>query len=130
MEVNWIGIIAAAVSAFVLGGLWYGPLFGKKWMAYVGLTEEDAKKANMAMIFGGAFVLSLLAAFVFAMFLGPEITMQEGALYGFSAGLFWVGASFGINYLFAQRQFGLWLIDAGYATLQFTLYGLLIGLFN
>ena len=38
MEVNWIAVIAAAVSAFVMGGLWYGPLFGKKWMALVGLS--------------------------------------------------------------------------------------------
>lgn len=130
MDANWIGIIAAAVSAFALGGVWYGPLFGKKWMAYSGLTEDDAKNANMAKIFGGAFVLSLLAAFVFAMFLGPDIGPQEGALYGFSAGLFWVGAGFGINYLFAQKPLGLWLIDAGYSTLQFTLYGLIIGLLN
>ena len=129
MEVNWIGIGGAALSAFVLGGLWYGPLFGKKWQAYVGLTDEDAKNANMAMIFGGAFVLSLLAAFVFAMFLGPEIDAQQGAIYGFSAGLFWVAGTFGINYLFAQRPFGLWLIDGGYATLMFTLFGLIIGFF-
>ena len=129
MEVNWIGIGGAAISAFVLGGLWYGPLFGKRWQAYVGLTDEDTKNANMAMIFGGAFVLSLLAAFVFAMFLGPEIDAQQGAIYGFSAGLFWVAGTFGINYLFAQRPLGLWLIDGGYATLMFTLFGLIIGFF-
>ena len=129
MEVNWIGVIAAAISAFVLGGVWYGPLFGRKWMELVGLSEDQAKSASMAKIFGGALILSFLAAFVFAMFLGPDIAPQQGAIYGFSAGLFWVGGTFGINYLFAQRPLGLWLIDAGYATLQFTLYGLLIGLF-
>jgi len=26
---NWLAIVAAAVSAFVIGGLWYGPLFLK-----------------------------------------------------------------------------------------------------
>ncbi len=71
--------------------------------------------------------MSLIAAFVFAMFLGPDISTQDGTLYGFAAGLCWVAATFGINYLFARRRFGLWLIDGGYATLQFTLYGLLIG---
>lgn len=128
MDINWIGIIAASVSAFVLGGIWYGPLFGKKWQALVGLTDEQVKSANMAKVFGGAFVLTFAAAFVFAMFLGPDITMQDGAAYGFSAGLFWVAASFGINYLFAQKPLSLWFIDGGYATLMFTLFGLLIGL--
>ncbi len=128
MELNWIAVIVAAVSAFVLGGLWYGPLFGRKWQKLVGLSDEDAKNANMAKVFGGAFVLSFLAAAVFAMFLGPDITVQFGVGAGFAAGLFWVAASFGINYLFAQRPFMLWLIDGGYHTLQFTLYGLVFGL--
>ncbi len=127
MEINWIGIIAATVSAFVLGGLWYGPLFGKKWQALVGLSDEDVKNANMAKVFGGAFVLTLIAAFVFAMFLGPDITLQQGAAYGASAGLCWVGAALGINYLFAQKPLALWLIDAGYMTLMFTLFGVLLG---
>ncbi len=128
MDVNWLGVIAASVSAFVLGGIWYGPLFGKKWMALVGLTEEEAAKGNMALIFGGAFALSFIAAFVFAMFLGPEPGVQFATSAGFAAGLFWVAATFGINYLFARKTFALWLIDGGYATLMFTLFGLLIGL--
>jgi hypothetical protein len=41
---------------------------------------------------------------------------------GVSAGLCWVAASFGINYLFERRPLGLWLINGGYHTLQFTLY--------
>lgn len=128
MDVNWLGVIAASVSAFVLGGIWYGPLFGKKWMALVGLTEEEAAKGNMALIFGGSFVLSFVAAFVFAMFLGPEPGVQFATSAGFAAGLFWVAATFGINYLFARKPLALWLIDGGYATLMFTLFGLLIGL--
>ncbi len=127
MDINWIGIGAATVSAFVLGGIWYGPLFGKKWQALVGLSDDQVKNANMAKIFGGAFVLTFIAAFVFAMFLGPDITIGQGTAYGASAGLCWVAASFGINYLFAQKPFALWLIDGGYATGMFTLFGLLLG---
>ena len=64
------------------------------------------------------------------MFLGPKITLQEGAMYGFSAGLFWVAAAMGINDLFEQRPLGLWLINAGYTTAMFTLFGTIIGLMN
>ena len=72
--------------------------------------------------------MSFIAAFVFAMFLGPEPGVQFATAAGASAGLCWVAATFGINYLFAQRPFALWLIDGGYATLMFTLFGLVIGL--
>ncbi|MXP30535.1 DUF1761 domain-containing protein [Parerythrobacter jejuensis] len=127
MEVNWIAVLVAAISAFVLGGLWYGPLFGKKWLAYNGMTEEEAQSGHPVKIFGGAFLLSLVAAFVFAMFLGPKPGLQFAVLAGLAAGLCWVAATFGINYLFARRPFGLWLIDGGYATAQFALYGVAIG---
>ncbi|HKR25154.1 MAG TPA: DUF1761 domain-containing protein, partial [Allosphingosinicella sp.] len=74
--VNYLAVLAAAVSAFVLGGLWYSPLlFAKKWMAYNGIecAEGEKPKGNMGVIFGGAFLLSLIAAYVFAMFLPPGI---------------------------------------------------------
>ena len=31
---NWWAILVATVAAFALGGLWYGPLFGKPWMGF------------------------------------------------------------------------------------------------
>jgi hypothetical protein len=42
--------------------------------------------------------------------------------------LCWVAGSFGINYLFERRPLGLWLINGGYHTLQFTVFGLILGL--
>jgi hypothetical protein len=127
MEVNWIAVIAAGLSAFVIGGLWYGPLFGKAWQALVGLSDEQVKSGSMAKIMGGSLVLSLIAAFVFAMFLGPDPDIGFATSAGFAAGLAWVAASFGISYLFEQRPLKLWLINGGYHTLQFTLYGAIIG---
>lgn len=130
MDVNWLAVFLAALSAFVLGGLWYGPLFGKSWQTLQGLSDEQMKNASMALIFGGSFALSLLAAFVFAMFLGREQSIAFTTAAGFGAGFAWVAASLGIHYLFARKPFKLWLIDGGYSTLQFTLYGLILGLMN
>ena len=130
VEINYWAVLVAAVSAFVLGGLWYSPiLFFRTWSREAGVSEEQANAAHPLRVFGGAFVLSLLAAWAFAMFLG-ETPWKEATFYGFTAGLFWVAASFGINYLFAQRSLKLWLIDGGYHTLQFTLYGLIIGIWK
>lgn len=127
MDVNWLAVVAAAASSFVLGGLWYGAVFGNAWMKAAGLTMEQAKAGNKALIFGGSFVLSLVASASFAIFLGTEVDATTGAMYGFTAGLCWVAASYGISYLFERRPLSLWLINGGYHTLQFTLIGLILG---
>ena len=130
-EVNYFAVIAASVATFALGGLWYSPaLFGKAWQREAGVSEEQMKDANMVKIFGLTFVLSLIAAWVFALFLGPRPPMALGLGAGFSAGLCWVAASFGINYLFERRSLKLWLINGGYHTLQFTIVGLILALWH
>ncbi len=128
-EVNYLAVFLAALSGFVLGGLWYSPmLFAKVWMQHSGVTEEQMKNSNPAKIYGLAFVLCLLASYVFAFFLGPDAGLHNGLIYGFSAGLFWVAGSFGVNYLFEHKSLKLWLINGGYHTIQFTLIGLILGI--
>jgi hypothetical protein len=128
-EVNWIAVALCAVSSLLLGGLWYSPaLFARAWQTSAGLSDEQARSGNMAVIFGGAFLLSLVAAAVFAMFLGTGMSVGAATAAGFSAGLCWVAASYGINYLFERRPLKLWAINGGYHVLQFTLFGLILGL--
>lgn len=131
IDINYLAVLAAAVSAFVLGGLWYsGALFGNAWMAAAGLRKEQVEAANMARVLGIAFVWSLLGALVFAMFLGPSPSLGLGIGAGFAAGLFWVAGSYAINYQFEQRPLKLLLINGGYHTAQYTLYGLILGLWH
>lgn len=94
-------------------------MFGKAWLKETKLTDADIKSGSPLITFGGAFV--------FAMFLGPEPGIVFGTAAGFAAGLFWVGSSFGINYLFEKKSLTLFFINGGYHTVQFTLYGLIIG---
>lgn len=126
MELNWLAIVLAALASFPLGFVWYGPLFGKAWAAEVGMTDEKAKSGNPAVVFGGAFVLALIQASTFALFLGP-VTNPEAALYGLTAGLCWVGAAFGVQYLFERKSWKLMSINAGYNAVAFTLIGAIIG---
>lgn len=126
--INLWAVLVAAVSSFLLGGIWYGPLFGKAWNAAAGMDPQ--KQGHPAKIFGGAFVFSLLAAAVFAWFLGPQPPLSFAVCRGVLVGFGLVAASFGINYLFAQRGARLWLIDGGYHTVQFALFGLVLGLWH
>lgn len=129
MDVNWLAVIAAAASSFLLGGVWYAALFAKAHQRAAGLSDEQVKNGSPALIFGGSFALALVASASFAVFLG-KIDAATGALYGFTAGLCWVTASFGINYLFERKSLALFCINGGYHTLQFTLIGLILGVWR
>jgi len=130
-NLNWLAIITAAVSAFVLGGLWYSPLlFAKRWMKETGITEESTKNANMMKIFTFAFILSLLAAFFLAMFIGPDTGAGFGAMAGFMAGLGWVFTFMGISYLFESRTLAHFLINSIYSIVSLTIMGLIIGVWQ
>src|SRR3954464_15109206 len=128
-HVNLIAVLLCGVASLVLGGLWYSPmLFAKAWQRGAGLSDEQAKSGNMAVIFGLTFLLSLIAAYVFGMFLGTSMPLAGAVGAGFAAGLCWVAASFGINYLFERRPLKLWLANGGYHTVRFPLFGLILGL--
>lgn len=126
MDVNLWAVIAAAASSFLLGGLWYSPLlFLKRWNAAMGRSEED--NGHPAKVFGLSFLFALIAAYVFALLLGPAPVLSESWKAGLLVGLGFVGMSFGINYQFANRPLSALFIDGGYHSIQFMLYGLILG---
>lgn len=130
-NLNWIAIVVAAVSAFILGGLWYSPLmFAKRWMKETGITEESTKDTNMLRLFGLAFILSLIASFILAMFVGPGSGAGFGALAGFMAGLGWVFTFMGISYLFEARSLVHFLINSTYSVVSLTIMGFIIGVWE
>ena len=126
---NWLAVVVSALSAFVIGGLWYGPLFGKAWQTLSGLSDEDIQQGHPAKIYGGAFVLNLVAAFGMGMVLQrhPSPDLVSGFNVGLLIGLAFVATTFGINYLFASKPLRLYLIDAGYMVVLMTVIGTILG---
>src|SRR3990170_4401148 len=124
---NIWAVLVAALSTFLIGGLWYSPVvFGKVWMRENGFTEQTLQTGNMARIFGLAFFLALIAAINLAMFLGPENRPVMGALWGFAAGFGWVATFIGTHYLFERKSFTLFLINAGYSIVALTVMGVIL----
>jgi hypothetical protein len=71
LGINYWAVIAAAVVAFVMGGLWYSPLlFGKAWVKLRGLNAAVAAGTKMrpaeilAEFLRGFIVAVVLAGFV------------------------------------------------------------------
>lgn len=112
---DWVTVIVAAMAGFMVGGIWYGPLFGKSWMAEVGLTPDDAKKANMVKIYGTTFVLSLISAIALGhLFAHFEMTTRTTMMMSTGIALGFIVPAIGTNYLFSRKSLKLFLIDAGY----------------
>jgi Protein of unknown function (DUF1761) len=112
---NLLAIFVAAAAGFLVGGLWYGPLFGKAWMAEHGFTEESLKNANMLKLYGLTFAFSVLSAVFLGHLLAhfgttPRTTMMisTGVALGF------IVPAIGTNYLFSRKSGKLFAIDAGY----------------
>ncbi len=126
---NILAILIASASGFLVGGIWYGPLFGKAWQRAIGLSDNELKSANMIKIFGITFLFSLLSA----VFLGHLLAHFDTDFYrtmmistGIALGF--VVPAIGTNYLYGRKSGKLFAIDAGYWIVFYTAMGLIFGL--
>jgi hypothetical protein len=128
-HINWLAVLAAAVSTFVIGGLWYSPvLFGRAWMSVNNFSQADLAKSNMAKIFGFSFFFALIMAANLDAFLAePKTTAAWGATAGFLAGFGWVTLGLATIALFERRSWKYMLINGGYMTVSFVIMGLILG---
>lgn len=112
---NLLAILVAAAAGFLVGGLWYGPLFGKVWMTENNFTEEELRGANMLKIYGLTFAFSVLSA----VFLGHllaffDANARSTMMISVGIALGYIVPAIGTNYLFARKSGKLFAIDAGY----------------
>jgi hypothetical protein len=127
-KLNYLAVLVAAVSAFLVGGIWYSPiLFGNMWMRETGLDDESLRRRNVAVVFGASFVLSVIIAFNLAAFLAGPPDLSWGLTAGALAGIGWVATAMAITYLFEARSMKLFLINAGYHAVTFIVMGGIIG---
>lgn len=130
-SINWLAVLVAGISAFMVGGVWYSPsLFGKAWMTDNKLSEADIKQGNKGKIFGATAIFSLLMAANLGMFLNDAKTdLQWGAIAGFLAGI-WTFAAIAIHSLFELKSWRLIFINGGYSVVSLVLMGAIIGLWR
>jgi hypothetical protein len=125
---NVWAVLVAAISAFVLGGLWYAPfLFGGAWKKANGFGTDEPPPVG-AKIFVISFVLSLVMALNLAMFLNdPKTNLARGATAWLLAGFGWVAMGIGIVSLFERRPWLYVLVKGGYLTVALVVMGAILG---
>lgn len=94
-DVNWLGVVGATVAAMVIGFLWYGPVFGKIWLAAMGMTQEQVKEQGSSM----AIPISIVTAFVTALVLAVVMSavgadsIGDGVAWGLLASIGFIATS-------------------------------------
>ncbi|MBI4138832.1 DUF1761 domain-containing protein [Candidatus Uhrbacteria bacterium] len=121
--INYLAVLVAASASMVLGFVWYGPLFGKPWMAIMGYTKETAEKMKqkgMEKTYALMTLGSLVMAYVLAH--STEFAMTYTKTYGVAGGLMsgfwnWLGFIAPIligSQLWEGKPWKLFLITGGY----------------
>ena len=130
-NLNVWAILTAALSAFLIGGLWYSPLlFGRLWKKANDFAADQPPPAT-AKVFGFSFILTLVMAVNLAMFLNDsKTTMAWGATAGFLAGFGWVAMGIGVVALFERRSWSYVIVNGGYLTVALVLMGAIIGVWR
>lgn len=131
-SINYLAVIVAALSSFIVGWIWYGPLFGKAWMRLHGFTVEELKDSNMSMpvIMVVNYIATALAALAIAMFIGPEANAAFGIFAGLMIAVFWIGTSRLNDVLYEKKPWGLFFINVGYNVVIYVIMGAILGVWH
>lgn len=127
---NLLAILIAAACGFMVGGVWYGPLFGKAWQREIGMSDDDLKSANMLKIYGTAILFSVLSAVFMGHMLAHfgEMSLRSTMMISTGVALGFIVPAIGTNYLFGRKSGKLFAIDAGYWVAFYAAMGLVFGL--
>lgn len=132
--INYWAVLVSGIVATVIGGLWYGPLFGKAWMRLAGLSMEGMKSMAMkpwqAMI--GGLIVSVLMAGVFAhelVYAGAY--MRESGISLGLQGAFWNWLGFIVPltagaFLWEGKSWKLWALNAAYYLVSLMVMGVIL----
>jgi hypothetical protein len=137
-SVNWISVLAAAVAAWLFGGVYYTSL-GKWWMAAQGKTAEQcgaemagksgaAKAAPFILVFIGEVIMAW--AMYGVLFHMNMFTARAGAISGAALWLGFVVTTITANNAFAGRRPMLTVIDSAAWLGAMIIIGAIVGWFG
>jgi len=133
---NYWAILVATAAAMVIGSIWYAkPVFGKAWMAMVGMNPEKAKKGAVPALIGMA-IAAFVTAYILAHFMeiaiaSPYFTTTSDLMQGLSSA-FWAWLGFVVTFaisgpLFAKTSWKLFFINVGNQFVTLLVMGAILG---
>lgn len=130
--------MVCAVLSMIIGWVWYGPLFGKKWMQITGATDMDVERRKemqkKAMpLYLVQFVLVLFQLYVLAHYIAgwQDASGVENALWIWAAFIIpTVAAGAMWNSDSSRVKWARFLIQGGYYLVLFVVFSLIFGMWR
>lgn len=131
ITINYLAVVVCAILALIIGVIWYGPLFGKKWMEIIGADSKDIEarkkmQKNAKWLYIIQFVITLFQVWVLAIF------MNGWTDFDTAKNVLWIWAGFIIPTIAATAmwnndtkkvQWTRFLIQGGYQLVVFIIFG-------
>ncbi|HEY4486570.1 MAG TPA: DUF1761 domain-containing protein [Candidatus Paceibacterota bacterium] len=135
--INYWAVAIAAIASMFIGFVWYGPIFGKQWIALMGWREEQMNamktRGGMIKLYGLAFVGSLVMSYALAHTLVFSSTylgvsgLSAGAMAGFWSWLGFVAPVTLGSVLWEGKSWKLWFLNNAYYTVSLVVMGSILG---
>ncbi|WP_346858041.1 DUF1761 domain-containing protein [uncultured Draconibacterium sp.] len=134
IHVNYFAVIAGAILSMIIGAIWYGPVFGKKWMEIIGVDPADEEARKKMQKTAGPLYLAQFLLTLFQVLVLAHLIADTSRVGGLERAL-WIWAAFVIPTMAgavmwtnqnSTLKWSRFLIQGGYQLVIFTVFGLLL----
>lgn len=132
VPVNYGAVVVAALAGYLIGGLWYGPLFGEAWRKLSGAAEAKPTPFVIASGLVSSFVMSFVLshALTYANAYLKTSGVSSGIIIGFSTWLGYVATVTLGSVIYENKSWKLWLLNNGYWLTSLLAMGVILAVWN
>jgi len=132
VQLNYGAVAVAALAGYLIGGLWYGPLFGEAWRK---LSKVDELKPTPSVIVIGlvsTFIMSLVLSYllVYANAFHRTSGVWSGICAGFWAWLGFVAPVTVGSVIYEGKPWRLWFLNNGYWLFSLLVMGVILAVWK
>lgn len=139
-KISFLAIVIAVIANFVLGFLWYTPLFGKIWGRHMGYDmNQQPKKSEMIkgmvfMVIGNILFAWVLAHNMAAWTFVPETQSMSSFSFAMNSAFFmWLGFYFPVDLgstAWERKSWTLFFINTGYHLASLIVAAMILAYFS
>ena len=139
VPVNYLAVLVVAIVNMVIGYLYFGPLFGKKYMMLMGMSPEkiaEMKAQGMGKSMGKSYLIAFIGSLVTGCVLSTIVayatgfSQQGGAWAGVKVGfMVWLGFAATVtmsSVLWERKSWDWWVLMNGYYLVSSAIMGAIL----
>jgi hypothetical protein len=124
LHINWSGVAAGTVAAYLAGFIWYGFLFEERWLT---LSGAEASESPLVMAAGLLAVLISVFGLDWIIRRTGSLGWISGARVGMAVAFFFALTVAANDFIYGIKPIELIPIDVGYILLWFGIAGCMVG---